>query len=78
MTFDEIRARHPHFGFALYAYEPQGPVTFEVHTPEGDVFTSEQFPTSREAMASLFPSPTPPEEPDDEPQAAPQEESVFD
>lgn len=32
-TLDELRAAHPALGFALYAYEPGGPVTLEVLAP---------------------------------------------
>ena len=29
LTFDELRQRFPKSGFAIYAYEPGGPVTLE-------------------------------------------------
>lgn len=35
MTFDEIRERHPGLGFCVYAIEPGGDLTLEVHAPEG-------------------------------------------
>lgn len=58
MTFDEARAAHPQLGFALYALEPGGPVTLEILTPEGDLFS---FPaeTAEDALAGAFPAPPP-------------------
>lgn len=38
VSFDAIRAEYPHLGLALYALDPGGPVTLEVHTPDGGVF----------------------------------------
>lgn len=50
---DDLRALHPHLGFALYAYEPGGPVTLEIHDG-GHVF---QFraPTEAAVLATAFP-----------------------
>lgn len=39
MTLDELRAANPELAFAVYALEPGGPVTFEVHTPDGSFYT---------------------------------------
>lgn len=36
--FDALRAEHPHLGFALYAFEPGGLVTLELHI-DGHVST---------------------------------------
>jgi hypothetical protein len=38
LTLDHLRAAMPDLGFALYAYDPEGPVTLEVHATDG-VFT---------------------------------------
>jgi hypothetical protein len=53
MTLDELRALLPDLGFAVYAYDPRGPVTLEVHAAEG-VFT---FTAASEqaAIAAAFP-----------------------
>lgn len=62
MTLDDLRAAHPDLGFALYAYDPRGPVTLEVHAAEG-VF---KFigATEAAAIAAAFPQAT--EEPNDD------------
>ena len=56
MTLDDLRAAHPDLGFALYAYDPRGPVTLEVHAAEG-VFTFIGS-TEAEAIAAAFPQAT--------------------
>lgn len=38
MTLDDIRARFPHLGFAVYAYTPGGPVTLECIAADGSIF----------------------------------------
>lgn len=55
MTLDEIRAAYPHLGLAVYAFEPGGPLTLEVHTPDGQ---SWQFmaTTEAQALALAFPA----------------------
>ena len=61
-SLDELRAAHPLLGFALYAYEPAGPVTLEIHAPDGGVFTF-TGPTAAAAVAAAFPpraAPPPP------------------
>jgi hypothetical protein len=58
MTLDDLRARMPHLGFALYAYTPGGPVTLEIlenGLPSGTITA----PTEAEAIAKLFPDPKP-------------------
>jgi len=37
-SLDELRERYPTLGFALYALEPGGPVTLEVHA-EDEVYS---------------------------------------
>ena len=59
-TLDDLRQKQPDLGFAIYAYAPGGPVTLEVHTPMGDVFTW-KAPTEAEALAQAFPEPDAPE-----------------
>lgn len=71
-TLDDLRAKYPHLGFAIYAYEPGGDVTLECHTPSGEVFTF-TGPTADAAIQSGFA--------DEEPAPAPAPEpvsSVFD
>lgn len=38
-TLDEARGAHPHLGYAVYAIEAGGPVTLEIFTPDGQVFS---------------------------------------
>lgn len=69
MTFDEIRASMPEIAISAYAMEPGGPVTLEIITPTGDIFTFHQ-PTLAMALAVAFPP---------EPMAAPEPAaSIFD
>ena len=66
--FDAIRAQHPDLAMALYAYEPGGPVTLEILTPDGRSYTF-TGPTARAAIELAFPAPDVSEKPtDDEPQ----------
>lgn len=74
MSLDDLRARYPHLGFAVYAIEPGGPVTLEVHTPDGTVFTT-VGPTEAAAIARRFP---PEPEAPPSPPAAPSPTNVFD
>lgn len=60
-SLDEVRAAFPQLGLALYAYEPGGPVTLEIHAPEG-VFTF-SAETEELAIAAAFPEPPPPPPP---------------
>lgn len=53
MTFDELRATRPDLGFAVYAYTPGEPVTFEI-LAGGDTFTF-VAPTLDAAIAAAFP-----------------------
>lgn len=53
MTLDEVRAAFPANGFALYAYAPGGPITAEMHWPDGSVLTAEGRDED-EALRNLF------------------------
>lgn len=70
MTLDDARAAFPKLGLALYAYEPGGPITLEVHANDGQTF-SFTGPTEAAVIARAFPSLQPPEP--DQPQP-----NVFD
>lgn len=75
MTLDELRARLPYVGFAVYALDLSGPVTLEVHA--GDEVWTFKGPTEAAAIAAAFPAPPPAPEP--EPAfPAPTQPSVFD
>lgn len=54
MNFDGARAAHPALAFALYAYEPGGPVTLEVMTAAGETFTFTGN-TAQAAIDKAFP-----------------------
>lgn len=70
---DAARAAFPKLGLAIYAYEPGGPVTLEVHAADGQTFSftgdSEAAVIAR-AFPSLLASP-----PEPDPAPAP---NVFD
>lgn len=51
---DAIRARFPHLGVAVYAYTPTGPVTLELHTPDGAIHAVTNA-TLAECIAAVFP-----------------------
>jgi len=54
-SIDELRARFPRFGFALYAMTPGGAMTLEVHdTDSGEVFAFEG-PSFTACAARAFP-----------------------
>jgi hypothetical protein len=36
-SLDDLRARFPQLGFAIYAIDPADPITLEVHLPDGTV-----------------------------------------
>lgn len=73
--FDKIRHYHQDLGFAVYAYEPGGEVTFEIHAPEGQ-FTF-KAPTLEAALLMAFPTmrENPPYAP--EPKAEPEWVGAF-
>jgi hypothetical protein len=53
-SLDDLRARHPELGFAIYAYEPGGLVTLEVLTPDGKTYPF-KAETAASAAALAFP-----------------------
>jgi hypothetical protein len=57
---DDLRARFPHLGFGVYAYEPNAPVVLEVHMPGGRTHEIRR-PTLAECIATAFPELTDPE-----------------
>lgn len=59
MTFDELRARFPNVGLALYAIEPGGPVTLEIISPDGSVFPFEADTAAAAIEAAFPPEPQP-------------------
>lgn len=66
---DALRARFPHLGFGVYAYEPDGPVTLEVHVSGGATHSTTRD-TLAECIAFVFPEPDEPtdtQETEDEP-----------
>lgn len=71
---DALRAKYPHLGFAVYAYDPLGPVTLECINVEGKSFKFEG-PTLAAAIAAAFA-----EDVEPEPQSQPDtpDASVFD
>lgn len=74
-SLDDLRTARPDLAFALYAMDPGGPVTLEVHH-EGKVYTFKGA-TEADAIVAAFP----PEQPDaddapDTPPATP--DSIFD
>ena len=54
-SLDAARRLNPDLGFALYAYEPGGAVTLEIHDPAGEVFTF-TAETEEAAFAVAFPA----------------------
>jgi hypothetical protein len=54
-SLDEARRLNPELGFALYAYEPGGPITLEIHDPVGEVFTFAGI-TEEAVFAAAFPA----------------------
>lgn len=56
LTLDHLRAAMPHLGFALYAYDPEGPVTLEIHSSDGVFAVTAE--TEAAAVALVLP-PTP-------------------
>ena len=63
MDLDALRAKYPHLGFAVYAYEAKGPVTLECITAEGKTFQF-QGPTLAEAIATGFADDVAPTQPE--------------
>lgn len=57
MTLDDLRAAHPDLGFGVYALEPGGRVTLEIHF-DGD-FRTWTGPTEADVLAQAFPPAAP-------------------
>lgn len=76
---DDLRAKFPHLGFAVYAYKPGGQVTLEIHAPDSEVFTF-YGPTLEHAVLAAFPPAQfeDPQEPDPQPVEDEPENDVFD
>lgn len=72
---DSLRREHPALGFALYAYEPGGDVTLEVHSVFGEI-TSFTGSSAATAIEQAFPTASQPFVVTEE--KTPQETSVFD
>lgn len=70
-SLDDLRSTFPHLGFAVYAIEPGAPVTLEVHTADGQVFTTVRR-TLDAAIERAFPSP-----PEPAPEVEPADAGVF-
>lgn len=51
---DDLRARYPDMGFAIYALEPGGAVTLEVHAPDGRLY-SWKGGSAAEVLDAAFP-----------------------
>lgn len=72
LSLDDARAAFPKLGLAVYAYEPGGPVTLEVHSADGQTFPF-TGPTEAAVVARAFPSLAPPDPEPEQPQP-----NVFD
>lgn len=69
MSLDDLRRDFPTLGFAVYALEPGGPVTLEIHQ-DGEVYTfraateaatlAQAFPITAAIKAADTPTPGPP------------------
>lgn len=78
MTFEQIVADRPEFGFAFYAYEPGQPVTLEVHAPGGDMFTFHGKDLADVVEQAFGPFEEEPEELEPAEEEEPEEGSIFD
>lgn len=58
-TFDDLRAALPLTGLAVYAFDPGGPLTMELLTPDGRLLAIERA-TLAECIAAAMP-PKPPD-----------------
>lgn len=56
MTLDDLRARFPHLGFALFAMDPADPVTLEAYGPGGETFQWRGASVA-DVLAKAFPAP---------------------
>lgn len=57
MTLDDIRARLPHCGFAIFAMDPAEDVVLEVYEP-GDETFQWRGPTVQDVIDKAFPAPS--------------------
>lgn len=55
MTLDDARYLRPELGFGVYAYEPRGVVTVEVHQPDGTIMSAVGATESEALQAILGP-----------------------
>ena len=62
-SLDDLRVRFPGLGFAVYAYDPGGDVTLEIHSADGGLYAF-VGPTLAAAIATTFPPLEPPPAPD--------------
>ena len=77
IDFDTLRARYPHLGYAIYAYEPNAPVTLECITADGKSFKFTGS-TLADAIQAGFPEDSIEPEPAPAEPAATKPASVFD
>lgn len=54
MIIDELRRAYPHVGLSVYAIDPYGAVTLEVHTSDG-AYRSFVGATVQETLERAFP-----------------------
>lgn len=54
ISLDKARELNPELAFGVYALEPLGPVTLEIITPDGEVFSFQGL-TEADALAKAFP-----------------------
>jgi len=66
MTFDEIRAASPELCLAIYAMEPGGPVTLEILTPDGQVYSFKGATEAAVLLAAFPPDAPAPADPEPE------------
>ncbi|AKR54354.1 hypothetical protein XM25_00750 [Devosia sp. H5989] len=77
IDFDTLRAKYPHLGYAVYAYEPGGVVTLECITANGKSFKFTGS-TLADAIRAGFPEDSIEPEPAPAESAAAEPASVFD
>jgi hypothetical protein len=53
MNLDDVRAKFPHLGVAVYAFEPKGPVTLECIAADGSIYKFEGA-TEHDAVMAGF------------------------
>jgi len=78
---DAVRAAFPRLGLALYAFDPDGPVTLEVHAADGQTFSftgATVGAVTRRAFPSLAVAPAPEPIPEPTPVPPTTTTNVFD